>query len=97
MGIGNKIYQKRKQLDMTQNQLAEAVGVSFQAVSAWERDEYLPDTQKLLDIAKALLTTVAFLLDEDKAEVPDWALHDRVFSEEQMLSVMETAKRLLAK
>jgi transcriptional regulator with XRE-family HTH domain len=85
MSIGSKIYQKRKLLEMTQNQLAEAVGVSFQAVSAWERDEYLPDTQKLLDIAKVLGTTVAFLLDEDKADVPNWGLRDRVFSEEHIL------------
>ena len=97
MSIGSKIYQKRKQLDMTQNQLAEAVGVSFQAVSAWERDEYLPDTQKLLDIAKALLTTAAFLLEEDKVELPDWGLCDRVFSEEHMYTFVKataTAKAL---
>ena len=97
MSIGSKIYQKRKLLEMTQNQLAEAVGVSFQAVSAWERDEYLPDTQKLLDIAKVLGTTVAFLLDEGKADVPNWGLRDRVFSEEHMYTFVKataTAKSL---
>ena len=97
MSVGSRIYQKRKLLDMTQNQLAEAVGVSFQAVSAWERDEYLPDTQKLPDIARALGTTAASLLGEDKTEAPDWGLRDRVFSEEHMYTFVKataTAKSL---
>ena len=36
MNIGNKIKTLRKQRGITQEQLAEAIGISFQAVSKWE-------------------------------------------------------------
>ena len=41
--IGNKIKTLRKQRGVTQEQLAEAIGISFQAVSKWENDIALPD------------------------------------------------------
>ena len=44
MSIGSQIAKRGKELGMTQQELAESLDVSFQAVSSWERDEYLPDT-----------------------------------------------------
>ncbi len=43
MNIGNKIRELRKQCGITQEQLAECIGVSFQAVSKWENNIALPD------------------------------------------------------
>ena len=43
MDIGNKIKKLRKQRGITQEQLAESIGVSFQAVSKWENNIALPD------------------------------------------------------
>lgn len=43
MNIGNKIKKLRKQRGITQEQLAESIGVSFQAVSKWENNIALPD------------------------------------------------------
>ena len=43
MNIGKKIKELRKQRGITQEQLAESVGVSFQAVSKWENNIALPD------------------------------------------------------
>ena len=37
MNIGNKIRELRKQRGITQEQLAESIGISFQAVSKWEK------------------------------------------------------------
>lgn len=68
MDIGRKIAERRKVLQLTQNELAERVGVSFQAVSSWEREEYAPDIEKLPRLARALVTSVAFLLEEQSAE-----------------------------
>lgn len=68
MNIGRKIAERRKALQLTQNELAERVGVSFQAVSSWEREEYVPDIEKLPRLARALGTSVAFLLEEQPAE-----------------------------
>ena len=47
MSIGSNIKAFREDRKLTQEQVAEALGISFQAVSSWERDEYNPDTDKL--------------------------------------------------
>ena len=41
--IGEKINTLRKQRNMTQDELAEKMGVSSQAVSKWEKDLSIPD------------------------------------------------------
>lgn len=43
MNIGTKIKELRKQRGITQEQLANAIGISFQAVSKWENNLALPD------------------------------------------------------
>lgn len=60
--VGNQISMLRKQKGLTQNQLGDRLGVSFQAVSKWERGETLPDTAILLDLAEVLETTVDLIL-----------------------------------
>ena len=54
MSIGSNLIAARKAKGFTQEQLAERLGVSFQAVSAWERDAYLPEAGKLAALASAL-------------------------------------------
>lgn len=60
--VGSLISTLRKQKGLTQNELGERLGVSFQAVSKWERGETLPDTAILLDLADVLETTVDYIL-----------------------------------
>ena len=60
--IGAVILSLRKQLGMTQEQLAEAVGVSPPAVSKWETCSNCPDVALLSPIARALDTDVNTLL-----------------------------------
>ena len=45
--LGKRIAQKRKQLGLTQDQLAEKLGVTAQAVSKWENDQSCPDITML--------------------------------------------------
>ena len=71
MSLGSNITEARKLRGLTQEKLAELVGVSFQAVSSWERDENLPDTARLKSLAKALNTSLDALFSEDKRE---WTL-----------------------
>ena len=52
MSIGKNIRALREERKLTQEQVADALDVSFQAVSSWERDEYKPDTDKLLKLAE---------------------------------------------
>ena len=60
--IGKIIALLRSQKGITQAELGERLGVSFQAVSKWERGETLPDVSLLTDLADVLETTVDFLL-----------------------------------
>ena len=60
--VGNQIAVLRKQKDLTQAELGDRLGVTFQAVSKWERGETLPDTALLLDLAEVLETTVDTIL-----------------------------------
>ncbi|MBQ6863531.1 MAG: helix-turn-helix transcriptional regulator [Clostridia bacterium] len=59
---GEQIAALRKTKGITQNELGERIGVSFQAVSKWERGEALPDTAILPDLANILETTIDYLL-----------------------------------
>lgn len=62
MTLGQRIAALRRQMDMTQETLAEALGVSPQAVSKWENDISCPDIMLLPQLAKMLGVTVDALL-----------------------------------
>lgn len=59
---GEVISKRRKELGLTQNQLALALNVSFQAVSKWENQTACPDIAMLPKLAAALNTTVDALV-----------------------------------
>ena len=48
----NRLYELRKKHNLSQEELAEKLGVSRQAVSKWERSEASPDTDNLIALAK---------------------------------------------
>ncbi len=58
--IGDKIRTLRKQRGITQAQLAEALGISFQAISKWENGIALPD----ITLAPALASYFGVTMDE---------------------------------
>lgn len=60
--VAEQISLLRKSKGLTQNELGERVGVSFQAVSKWERSETLPDIALLPDLAKVLETSIDNIL-----------------------------------
>ena len=56
------IIKRRKELGLTQRQLANLLGISFQAVSKWENERVYPDVVMLPKLAAVLGTTVDALL-----------------------------------
>ena len=62
MTFGDVIQVRRAALGLSQERLAELVGVSRQAVSKWEVGDAMPDTDRLLPLARALEITVDELL-----------------------------------
>ena len=68
MTTGQKIAALRRERGMTQDALAEALSVTRQAVSKWEADAALPETGKLLPLARLLGCTADYLLGSSEAE-----------------------------
>lgn len=62
MNIGKTIADYRKAANMTQSEVADKLGVTYQAVSKWERDESLPDITMLPKIADLFNISIDNLL-----------------------------------
>lgn len=62
MSIGQMIKLYRKEKGFTQNELAELIGVSSQAVSKWETDAGMPDISQIVPLARALEVSADKLL-----------------------------------
>lgn len=60
--VGENIRSLRKKQEMTQEKLAEKMGVSTQAISKWENGHCLPETAQLPKLAKVLVTSIDDLL-----------------------------------
>ena len=60
--LGKRIIEHRKALGLTQDQLAEKLGVTAQAVSKWENDQSCPDITMLPKLAEIFGTTTDALL-----------------------------------
>ena len=75
MELQNIILQKRKEKNMTQEQLAEELDVARQTVSKWETGETIPDVDSLIKLANLLEFSIDEALginidnnDDDKME-----------------------------
>lgn len=65
MKLHDKIYYCRKKAGLSQEALAEKLGVSRQSVSKWETGESVPELNKIPIIAKIFNVTTDWLLSED--------------------------------
>lgn len=64
--IGKRILTLRKEHNMTQVELADCLGISYQAVSSWERGNSMPDISKIPEIAKLFHISIDDLIGESK-------------------------------
>ena len=98
---GMKIADARRKAGKTQAEIAELLDVSFQAVSSWERDEYLPDTENLIKLSRILEVSIPSLVEdskyefETKKEIFDWR-HMKTFikTTAKNLNMVNTQKAL---
>lgn len=82
--IANRLVELRKKNNLSQEALAEKLGISRQAVSKWERAEASPDTDNLILLAKLYQVSLDDLLLRTEEEIP-------VFSSE--MEDAETGKK----
>lgn len=68
MTLCEKLIDLRRKAGLSQEQMAQQLDVSRQAVSKWETGESLPDTNKLLAIGRLLGVTVDYLLDDEQTD-----------------------------
>ena len=67
--VGRKIKEARVEQNMTQMNLADAMGVSYQAVSNWERGNSMPDISKLPELCDILHIRMEELLGEESRAI----------------------------
>ncbi|BCR35146.1 helix-turn-helix transcriptional regulator [Mariniplasma anaerobium] len=71
--ISKKIIEKRKQIGMTQNELADALYVTRQAVSKWEMGKCLPSIDVLIEMTELFDVTIDYMLDGSDLRDNDYA------------------------
>lgn len=65
MKLSDKIIKLRKSNGWSQEDLAEKLNISRQAISRWENGSALPDAQNILQISKLFDVTADYLLNDD--------------------------------
>lgn len=70
MELYEKLYELRRASGMSQEELAEKLGVSRQAVSKWESGATQPELQKLIELSKLYSVSVDELLSLEHAKAP---------------------------
>lgn len=70
MTLGEKIQKHRKEKRMSQENLAALLGVSRQAVSKWELNDTIPDTENVIQLGRILGVSLDYLL------IPERESHD---------------------
>lgn len=69
MEIGNKILELRKNIGLSQEELAEKVGVSRQTISKWELGETSPDIAQAKKLSKIFNISIDELVNNDKKDI----------------------------
>lgn len=87
--IGSFIALKRKEKNLTQEQLAEKIGVSNKTISKWENGKCMPDYSVIEILCNELDITVAELLDGEENEKSI-----RVYDETEILGMLKDIQEL---
>ncbi len=88
--IGAFVATKRRERNLTQEQLAEKLGVSNKTISKWENGRCMPDYSVVQPLCRELGITIAELMDGEEKEHGNI----RVFDEQQALDLLERIQRL---
>lgn len=84
MKLGDKIQKLRKDLKLSQEQLAEKIDVTRQTISNWELGETSPNPEQLKLLSKALNVSIDELLNNDVKSV----IIDKVSNTEKLAGII---------
>lgn len=66
MALSEKLYELRKKSGLSQEQLAEQLGMSRQAISKWESGKSVPESDTLISISRYFNVTLDYLMKENE-------------------------------
>ena len=67
MELGNKISTLRKEAGLSQEQLAEKIGVSRSAIAKWESEKGMPDIENIVVLSEVFNKTTDYFLKDEKS------------------------------
>ena len=91
--VGKRIRHRRWMVGMTQQQLADRVGIKFQQIQKYETGMNRVSASRLWDIAEALPVPVSFFfegLDEDGGVLQDGVLQGDILSDKEALELVRS-------
>ncbi len=88
--IGKFIAQKRKEKNLTQEQLAEKISVSNKTISKWESGKCMPDYSIIEYLCNELDITIAELMDGESKE----GNSVRIYDDQQMIDLLSRVQNL---
>lgn len=65
MKFGDKLKKLRQNNNMSQEELADKINVSRQAISKWELKETMPETDNIVQVSKIFKVSIDYLLDDN--------------------------------
>lgn len=90
LSIGKFITQKRKEKNLTQEQLAEKIGVSNKTISKWETGRCMPDYSVLKKLCEELEITVTEFIDGKECEEKS----NCIYNDEKILDLLKRTQEL---
>lgn len=90
LATGKFISRKRKEKNLTQEQLAEKLGVSNKTISKWETGKCMPDYSVVKPLCDELGITVAELLDGEESEEKSL----RTYDDDQIMDLLKRTQEL---
>ena len=90
LSTGKFLSKKRKEKNLTQEQLAERLGVSNKTISKWETGKCMPDYAIVESLCAELEITIAELMDGEEAEGKSF----RTYDDGQMMELLRRTQEL---
>jgi len=84
--IGNKIAELRKRKNLKQNELADILYVTHQAVSKWENGKSIPSIEIMYELTKLFNVSIDYLLEDTEIRENDYETKLRLYPRESVIS-----------
>lgn len=96
MILADKIMELRKKNGWSQEELAEKLGVTRQAVSKWEGAQSAPDVQRILDMSRIFGVSTDYLLKDELDDLGELPAESDIGDGERRIIDMELASEFIA-